>query len=229
VNVVSFYTEGGGSSYQLEAKILRDSLDRFGIPHDIRAVQAWGDWYDHTAHKADFIAEMRRTMTGPLLWIDTDAVVHSDPTAYFEMLAAEYYDFGAHYFSGPAKGYDRTKVRGEGWRLLSGTTFWGDTPKAHQLADAWVALNRTLRGVGIRQGGGQKNLWYLTTCMAKEGLRVARLPGRYCYVFDKAWAYPEDEPRVIEHTIASRDHRAIRRETRERKARIEELQRSAAS
>ena len=223
MKVISFYTEGGGSSYEREAEILRASLERFGIPHYIVPVKAWGDWYDHTAFKALFIAEMREREAGPLLWIDTDAIVHEDIAPYFNRLARDGYDFGAHYFAGPAKGYRLAEVRAEGWRLLSGTTFWGDTDKARSLLRAWVGLNGVLQGEKVRQGGGQKNLWYLTTCFLKEGLRVARLPGRYCYVFDKPFGYPENEPRIIEHTIASRDHRAKRRETPGRKARIEEL------
>jgi hypothetical protein len=224
MKVISFYTKGGGSSYEREAQILIESLDRFGIPHEIEALQAWGDWYDHTAHKAEFIREKRDRLRGPLLWIDTDAVVHEDIRSYFEELGDFGVDFGAHYFRGPGKGHDRTQVRAEGWRLLSGTTFWGDTDKAMSLLRTWCGLNKRLQSEGCRQGGGQKNLWYLTTVMKKEGLKIARLPGSYCWVFDKPWAYAKDERPIIEHTIASRDHRANRRETRERKARIEALE-----
>lgn len=81
----------------------------------------------------------------------------------------------------------------------------GDTHGCYGLLEAWVALNGLLSERGIVEGGGQKNLWYLLTCM--KDLRVAQLPGRYCYVHDKPWAYPEGEPKIIEHLIASRQHR----------------------
>ena len=250
MKVISFYTADNDGSYAEEVKFLIASLERFGVPHHIEEKRAWGDWYDHTAHKADFIREMRAKFEGPLLWIDADAIVHSDPTSYFEELADFAVDFGVHYFRGPGKGYDQSQVQRDGWRLLSGTTWWGDTPRARTLLDAWVGLNETLRAQGIREGGGQKNLWYLTTCF--KGLKIHRLPGSYCYVFDKQWAYPHpfkattggkrkapvcsvcgheaghflhagDEPCVIEQTIASRDHRAKRQQTSGRKARIIEL------
>lgn len=229
MRVISFYTEGDGGSYGEEGDILVASLDRFGIAYHIENREAWGDWYDHTAFKAEFIRAMRKKYDGPLLWIDADAVLHSDPTAYFQGLANQGYDFGVHFFRGPGKGHDRTQVRERGWRLLSGTTFWGDTPRARKLLDAWVDLNETLRRSGIREGGGQKNLWYLTTCFKR--LRVKRIPGRYCFVHDKPWAYPENEPRIIEHTIASRAHRPVsqdkplkeRRYNESREKRIKEL------
>ncbi len=246
MKVISFYTEGGGSSYEAEAEILRGSLEAVGMDHHIEAIPAWGDWYDHTAHKADFIRRMRQTYPGPLLWIDSDACVHADFTAYFEGLGKKGYDFGVHYFRGPAGGYEKSKLQEKGWRLLSGTTWWGDTERARALLNSWAEMNRIFRECGQREGGGQKNLWYLTTCL--KGLKVARLPGRYCFVFDKPWAYEHkfkkqagilcsfcnkgkkhpihtstDEPKIIEHTIASRDHRAKRRQTQDRNTRVMEL------
>ncbi len=136
-----------------------------------------------------------------MLWVDADAIVWENCDRYFESLC-EGADFGAHWFQGPAGGYDFTRNDN---RLLSGTLWFNDTPAAKALLSAWVDLNSTLSANGIREGGGQKNLWYLTTCM--KDLRIARLPGRYCYVFDKPEAYPDGEPRIIEHTLASRENR----------------------
>jgi len=253
MRVISFYTAGGESSYAEEVEILAGSLERFGIPHHIEEKDAWGDWFDHTAHKANFIQSMRMRYEGPLVWIDVDAIVHSDPTEYFEGLAAQNFDFGVHYFRGPGKGHDLSQVQRRGWRLLSGTTFWGDTAPARNLLDAWVNLNETLRSRGVREGGGQKNLWYLTTCL--KGLKIKRLSGSYTFVFDKPFAYPHEfkgipiecsicgnteghfmhqEPAeipIIEHTIASRSHRPLkqdkplkeRRFSAGREGRIEEL------
>ena len=221
--VVGYYTQGEGTSYEAEAELLRASLVRAGVPHEITAIESRGDWYANTSMKAEFIRRQREEHAGALLYVDVDAFVHRDPSAYFDTLNAMGSDFGAHYFRGPAGGHDRSKVEKEGWRLLSGTLYFGDTPGARVLLNAWVALNATLRAHGAPEGGGQKNLWYLTTCL--RDIEVVRLPGSYCWVFDKPWAYAKEEEPVIEHTIASRDHRGTRQRTDARAQRIEQLQR----
>lgn len=223
MKIIAYYTDNG--SYAEEAELFVASLERTGMKHHVEGFPDAGGWYANTARKPRFIRDCRRRFRGPLLYVDVDVFVHEDCTEAFERLAREGFDFGAHYFRGPAKGHDRGDVRPEGWRLLSGTLFLGDTDRARALLVAWTGLNDELHRHGIEAGGGQKNLWYLTTCLA--GLRVARLSGRYCYVFDKAWAYPDTEPCVIEHTIASRDHRSgTERRTAPRATRIAALWRS---
>lgn len=223
MKVIAFHTDNG--SYTKEKNLFAASLKRVGMDYIIKAEEDRGDWYANTRLKPRFIQEMREANEGPLLYIDVDAFVHENCAAYFERLATLGADFGAHWFRGPAKGHDRTRVRDEGWWMLSGTLFIGDTDGARRLIDTWCYLNDVLFQQGVREGGGQKNLWYLTTCM--EDLKIRRLPGRYCYVFDKWWAYPEDESVIIEHTIASRDHRDKEHiQTRPRAGRIQELLRA---
>jgi len=224
---VAYYSTG--NTYEFEADLLRCSLDRYGMAHNIVPIPDGGDWYANTAHKARFLYEQRMDHRGPLLYIDVDAFVHENVDAYFERLGRQGYDFGAHWFRGPAKGYDWSKMRSEGWWMLSGTLFFGDTQGARDLLALWCRVNRLFRRSGVMEGGGQKNLWYLVTCMT--GLKVMKLPGRYCYVFDKSKAYPPDERRIIEHTIASRDNRDKETKTQlhpGRGARMEELRRMVA-
>lgn len=209
--VIAFYSIG--TSYEDEALLLGSSLSSAGMDYRLQGFHDRGGWFANTAFKAEYIRDTRNDFPGPLLYVDADAFVHENCDKFFVGLAVEGYDFGAHWFAGPAGGHNHRNVcpcvRGEPCdrehRLLSGTLFFGDTAGARRLLEAWCALNATMRERGLVQGGGQKNLWYLTTCM--KDLKVARLPGRYCYVFDKKWAYPGDEPRIIEHTIGSRDHR----------------------
>ena len=223
LRVIAFYSEG--TPYEEEAAILRASLNRVGMAHEITPVPDRGSWGANTLHKGQFIKAKRNEHRGPLLYVDVDAYVHENCSAYFEGLAAQGFDFGAHYFAGPAKGHDRSKVRAEGWRLLSGTLFLGDTPACKRLCSAWASMNGLWKALAIMEGGGQKNLWFLTTCLQ---LKIARLPGRYTYVFDKPWAYPEGEPCVIEHTIASRENRGQRGRTNAaRRTRVAELRAQA--
>ncbi len=224
--VVAFYTSG--SSYEREAELLVASLDRVGLEHHVQPVMLGGDWYTATAYKASFLRWARSRFRGSLLYVDVDAFVHEDCSAYFDGLDA---DFGAHWFAGPAKGWDRSDVCSclfEGHecsrphRMLSGTLFLGDTRGCRRLLDAWVDLNTSETLQGRREGGGQKNLWRVLQDLG-EDLHTVELPGRYCYVFDKPWAYPFGERPVIEHTIASRENRGRSTHNWARRARIAEL------
>jgi hypothetical protein len=204
-----------GTSYEAEAEILERSLVAAGVgDYQIVGYDDLGDWYRNTAEKARFVAHCRETMAGPLVYVDVDAFVHSDPSKYFGRLAAKGHDFGAHWYAGPAKGWNRSNVCAcvtggscsREHRMLSGTLFLGDTEKCRTLLRAWVGLNETLAAAGLVEGGGQKQLWYATTCV--QGLDIVRLPGEYAYVFDKPFAYRAGIVPVIEHTIASRENRA---------------------
>lgn len=203
LTAVSFHTP----EYTAEVALLRASLRRVGMGFIHVCYPDRGSWDANTAIKPEFLKFMRDGLRGPLLYIDVDAFVHQNCETYFKGLAAEGVDFGAHWFAGPAFGHDVSKVRDEGWWMLSGTIFLGDTKGARLLLDEWLAENEAQRKAGNRAGGGQKNLQTIIDPLEKAGLKVARLPGRYCYVFDKPWAYPKREPCIIEHTIASREHR----------------------
>jgi hypothetical protein len=157
--VLACYTED--TPYEAEAAVLRASLERVGMAHLIEGYRSAGDWYANTAAKAGFIQRCRTALSGPLLYVDVDAFVHVDCTAYFEGLAAEGYDFGAHYFAGPSGGNSRTDVCrcvpgrscSRKHRLLSGTLFFGDTDPARRLVETWVYLNAMMRKRGMVQGG----------------------------------------------------------------------------
>lgn len=219
--VVAYFSEG--TPYEREADLLRASLERVGMPHRIDPVPDRGGWYANTAYKAEFLGAVREEESGPLLYLDVDAVVHASCECYFDRLGTRGIDFGAHWFRGPARKPTGREVTREMPRMLSGTLFLGDTAGCRALLSNWRALNELWRSRGIVQGGGQKNLWFTLTCM--PGLRTERLSGRYCRVFDKPWAYDPNEPVVIEHTIASRDNRGPKRNGSSRVARLIELRR----
>lgn len=216
LTTIGFYSFA--TPYEHEAKLLAASLDRVGMRHIITGFPDRETWYANTAAKAELIREARHSMSGPLLYVDVDAFVHQNCTRYFEGLAIRNIDLGVHWFAGPPKGKKRSQVcqciRGarecnQPHRLLSGTLFLGDTKGARTLVDRWVQKNADLRAQGIYDGGGQKNLWRVVVEMG-SALYMEKIPGRYCRVGDKSWAYPPTEPVVIEHTIASRENRDVR-------------------
>jgi len=201
MRVVAYHT---GGPYTQEAELLVASLEKLKIDHHVENVGAATDWDHAVSLKPIFIYRMREMYTGPLVSVDVDAFFHSDPSAYFDGLDT---DFGAHWFQGPSGGYDKT--RNDDW-MLSGTMFWGDTKEARELLKTWSLVNAAKQAVGHWAGGGQANLRSIVESQLKMGmgwLRVTRLPGEYCYVYDKPWAYPEGTVPCIEHTIASRENR----------------------
>jgi len=234
MKVVGFYTNG--TTYEREAGLLMASLARVGMSYEIAAVDDRGSWDKNVAVKPQFLLSARERIRGPIVYIDVDAFVHEDCSEYFDGLGSQGYDFGAHWFAGPGKGHNFLENCGcvsggkctREHRLLSGTLFFGDTDAAFNLLSLWVGYNREAASVGWQAGGGQRNLWAIVKSQGRH-LKQAYLPGRYCYVFDKAQGYPKGEPRIIEHTIASRDNRGPKPKGRRRKstrrARIQELER----
>ncbi len=199
--VFAYYTADG--AYPEEADRLESSLRRVGMKHIVRPIPATGDWNKAVWQKP---FQIRSCLTGwnePVLYIDVDAVVHANCSSYFAALEPDY-DFACHWFQGPAKGQDQTRNDN---RLLSGTLWFNTTDRARRLLDIWCQTNRNKLAQGDETGGGQRNLWETYHTQFALGLRSHNLPGRYCYVFDKPWAYPKDEPKIIEHLIASRENR----------------------
>lgn len=237
--VVAYYTEG--TPYEDEARLFTASLDRVGMVHRVVGVPDRGNWDANTAHKPLFVREMRAKLKGPLVYIDVDAFVHRNCADYFGRLAMQGVDFAAHWFAGPAKGTDWRQncacLSGmkcdRPHRLLSGTLFFGDTRGARSLLDVWCGYNALCQKAGWGHGGGQRNLWAIVQSQGKR-IHQAKLPGRYCYVHDKPQGYPPGEPRIIEHTIGSRDNREVGGKKRRgkdpsRRSRIEQLRRKVGA
>jgi len=228
--VIAYYTTG--TTYVKEAQLLEASLERVGMEYQILEVPDQGSWDANVRQKANFIRDQRHFLRGPLLYIDVDAFVHKNCSAYFDKLGEQGVDFAAHWFAGPGKGTNfardncaclKGKPCDRPHRLLSGTLFFGDTNGARQLIDIWIGLNEACRKSGWSSGGGQRNLWAIVTAQARY-LKTVDLPGRFTYVFDKAQGYPKGEPRIIEHTIGSRDNRGKKKlKTPARHARIGEM------
>lgn len=219
--VIGCYTQD--TAYEEEAELLAASLDAVGMHSELTGYRSRGDWYANTAHKAEYLRAQRSNRQGPLLYVDVDTFFHDNCEAYFDRAAERGHDFGAHFWRGPAKGHDFSQIRERGWWLISSTLFLGDTSGCRRLLDNWCALNSLWRRRGILEGGGQKNLWFTLTCM--DGLNVLRLPNRFNYIFDKSPTVYPDEPCIIEHTIASREHRdaGAGRISRKRQRKLREL------
>jgi hypothetical protein len=169
----SFFTP----AYAEHAAGLVASLDAFGLPHDVRAVEGGGSWVANVNRKAGFLLErMRRHPGRPLVWLDADARVRQRPDLFDSLTC----DFAAHWRHGV--------------ELLSGTMYWGPTTIARLMCESWQ-----------RRCARYPDRWDQVTLdeVVKEwegDLKVHPLPASYTRVFDDA---KMGDP-VIEHLQASR-------------------------
>ncbi|HEY1190585.1 MAG TPA: hypothetical protein VGE74_23330 [Gemmata sp.] len=163
--------------YAREAAGLVATLDRFGLPRDVRQIESHGSWVRNCARKAEYVREARVRHPGqPVVWLDADARVRREPVLFNRLDC----DFAAHWR--------------EGHELLSGTCYFAPTPAADRLVDEWCRLCTVNPDVWDQ-------LSLQAAVNATEGLRTSDLPPNYTQIFD-TMAH-EGEP-IVEHMQASR-------------------------
>lgn len=183
---ITFYTSG--TIYAQEAERLQRSAFAVGVYVEAFALDDLGDWQENVAQKHSVIDSVVRQSIDPVVFIDADAVLHEDPTKYFEIYVGHNYDFAARFRKG---------------RLQSGTMLWVPGDGADRLLDAWAKENQNRLDKGIRHGRGQaalqdaleKNKWWI---------RHASLRTSLCYIFDTDKEEDPDTRAIIEHLQASR-------------------------
>ncbi|MHA2023945.1 MAG: putative nucleotide-diphospho-sugar transferase [Candidatus Thorarchaeota archaeon] len=189
--VVGYYTKG--TLYEEKARIFRASLERFGVPHYIKAVDDLGTWQKNTSYKPTFIKEMMSANPATaVIYIDVDAEFFRYPQL-FENLVATQVDVAVYVF-------DRScyKKSAHGFEVLSGTVFLGCTERARKIVDDWE-----------RECNGNSRIWdqkVLEKVLGGVGGQFHRLPGEYCKIFDRMNDIVDP---VIVHYQASREFRRV--------------------
>jgi hypothetical protein len=119
--VVSFFTP----DYKEYADRLRESLDRFRVPHDLEPMEDRPSFSEIVRQKPRFILEMaekHKDEYDAVVWIDADAVVHA-PLKLFGKIRQ---NLAVHYR--------------DGIELLSGTMFWKTRYRALDILRQWASL-----------------------------------------------------------------------------------------
>ena len=187
MRIVSSFTPDNG--YPEDAKLLRASLDRLGIPAEIEEVPSVGNWKANCMARASFLLGKLRGSGESILWIDADAAVRSDPRPYLDALKDV--DVGFHFLNGK--------------ELLGGTQYYRPTADAMLLLERWVFSN----GVYSAAPRSQVNLRRAVDSISS--LRVARLPAAFTFIFDTMRKMHPDVVPIIEHFQASRRVRGFPR------------------
>ena len=181
--IVGFYT--GGTRYEAEARRLAASVEALGLPIHLEKVPPIDEWLTAVRHKPIVLRELRERLRGPLLYIDVDAVVHSNPWPYL-------------------RGYDND-VAVAGHRdeqIISGTILFNDTSGAAKLIDDWIAAQSADPAAWDQHALQTVAL----SDKADKGYQVDFLPPEMCKVFDRRYQPPVEA--VIEHLQASRERNA---------------------
>lgn len=117
---VSYFTKN--TPYEALANQLRRSLDRFGLPHRIEALDSLGTWVANTGLKSKFIEKMWHQSDKPICWIDADAEILRPPTFVF------------------GNPFDIALVRRSGWYDISSFVYLNKSVATGNLVSEWSKL-----------------------------------------------------------------------------------------
>ena len=176
--IVAYYTPG---HYEAEAARFKASLDQFALPYELNCLPCRGNWMANSHLRAEYLLEMRQKHPrGPLLSLDVDCVIHSDPRPHLTGIGT---DIAVHYF--------------RDIEPLPGTLLIGTTDHARQLLYNWREINNQRPERSDRSN-------FAEALKRFEGLKIKKLPPEICFIFDRSREiYPGVEP-IIEHLQASR-------------------------
>lgn len=181
MRVIAYFTD----SYRQDMKVLRLSLDAFGIQHHIQEIPDQGSWQANTAHKPVFVSEMLSRFNEPLVYIDVDAFVLG-PLDYLASLSCSF----------AACQYES--------ELLSGTLYLGNDDECAEMVTEWLATMAAYPETlpDGRPAWDQRTLkMVVDKRKAQNPDKYAVLPHAYTYIVGMTpLRYPECVQPVIVHT-----------------------------
>lgn len=216
--IIAFHTPD--EVYRTEAARLKSTLDALGLDYKFFEVKPEKNWVRTTLLKPSWILKAREELSGPLLYVDVDALVHRDPWPY---LSGQTGDAAAFVFQ-----------NGE---FASGTIWINDTTGARTLLTSWLEQSQNRRDsdagelTNTGENGDQGVLREVVVAEEQSSGRFqfSRLPTNMTYIFDRVGWYFTYGPVVIEHLQASRESTQHEKRLARRRARLAELEGSIQS
>lgn len=197
--VVSFYTPDG--PYPEYAMRLEASCKALGIDHLITEMNGHGSWVKNVAQKGPYMLRLMETLNHPILWVDVDAEIISEPKVVYDVDE----DFAIYADLKPRKwkptGRTRALELPKLWPdppkwFLTGTVFFNNTQASRVLLETWAELCQSF------PTSYQQLL--LQECWCQVKIKTIWLPQSYCKIRHMAWRAKEDDrPAVIVHDLAS--------------------------
>ena len=188
LTIFGFYTDD--PVYTKHALMLQASAHKFGIDILLHKVSN-DEWQKIIAYKPVFIADMRRKLDGPILYIDVDALILEDIQPYFLNIQE---DIAVHYIDNK--------------RLISGTVFLNDKPIVYSLVNEWE--KQQLESPEVWDQIVLQNI--LDQWIENKDIAVHKLSPSYMFIYDtSAKTYGNNYKTIIEHYQASRDKRWLKK------------------
>jgi hypothetical protein len=210
--IVAFHTPD--EVYQAEADRLRRSLDALGLEYVISVVEPEANWVRTTLLKPTWIAPARKKLRGPLLYVDVDAYVHTDPWPFVADMDA-----------------DMAAVVYKNGQLNSATLWINDTPGAELILSKWAAGASDRRGADrgdLTHTGDNGDQGVLKLVVEAEeqkphpAFSFGRLPPNLATIFDRTDEY-RFGPVAIEQLQVSREVTMRSKRLSRRHDRLKEL------
>ncbi len=200
MRIVTFYTP----QYAGELDGWKESLSGLPWKYWWAELSCRGSWRANVGMKPDFLLEALQVFQERILFIDIDGRVRGQLPLFQSVQSGGWFarcDFAAYFIphdemtAGHRPGGQKTTNDG----IASGTMYFNYTPAAIDFLELWREREkkREHRYGQIVLG----ETWHFDR---PAELVTARLPQRYCKVFDARWKKNETGPVEIEHLQASR-------------------------
>ncbi|MEM9302015.1 MAG: hypothetical protein AAGE01_07880 [Pseudomonadota bacterium] len=125
--MTTIFTFYNNEAYRADAERLGRCCAHFGVPFEAVEGKELGSWVRNCNQKPRLLATVRKRVRGPIVWLDSDCVIHRPPATLLEPRSAD-----AMLWCGAItqKHYVSSQVM-----------WWNDTPAAHAIIDEWAALS----------------------------------------------------------------------------------------
>jgi len=171
----SMYTHG--TSYEDEVEVLKASLAKHGLFHEIMGIRPQGSWVKNTQQKPTVILDIMHRTNKDVVWIDADAEILEYPS-WLETVQGDI-------------SYYTIVSRGE---MLTGTVFFRNNQKIWDFLKRWEQANKI---------SNQPDAVVFQSIMATDKyLDKTPMPAEYVKIFDSHEM--GDKKPVIIHNQASR-------------------------
>jgi len=186
--VCSYFTKD--KVYPKHARNLIESLEKFGITHDVVCIDSLGSWQKNTHYKPTFALEMlEKHYPLSIVVVDADAIFCRYPEYFNKLDNCPEVNIAVHVLDHSK--YKRNHLVPE---LLSGTIFLKNTAKTKQIIDSW-----------IQECKKDPKIWDQRALdVVLKKCKYHLLPEQYCTIFD--YMSSVENP-VIKHFQASRENR----------------------
>jgi len=122
---LTFYTN---EAYREDAQRLGRCCRHFGLPFEMARGEERGGWKRNCNQKPLLLERARRRLAGPLVWLDSDCVIHRRPSALLRRREED----AVLWMAGVSEKH----------YVSSQVMWWGDTPVARAMIADWAERAR---------------------------------------------------------------------------------------